>query len=314
VGDLLDAVGWCVGMRGVGVGRLVVRDPWMDGVRVWMSLAGQWYDVRVYTSHNMHVRRQETNCRQLQWQTKWMLIPCSNQVVIRAERYCGPSTEINAKNNASDELPWLPSHYPSALRLSLGSPSAALFPRPRSLHPLPLSRCALQAVSLPLMLAQLVSSFEGCHASEDTPRLHARIVPREVQRHMSLQLMWAIEPGIGDAAWETAFQDLGLLPAAWDAVNARADYDGSCVGYCGGDGIGIDKRWWSVALERVRAVGFIVVLSKPRCGRVVGECCPIWSTGNVADNEAELVAAGNATMFTTGRRLVHGLEQEVKPK
>ena len=39
-----------------------------DGVRYVydLSLAGQWFDGRVYTSHSMHVRRQGNNRRQLQ--------------------------------------------------------------------------------------------------------------------------------------------------------------------------------------------------------------------------------------------------------
>jgi len=104
-------------------------------------------------------------------------------------------------------------------------------------------------MGLPLMLAQLVSPLERSHASENTTRPHARISPGEVQCHMSLKLMWAIAPGGRHAAWVSACQDLGLLPAARDIGDAVADYDGSRVGDCGGDGIGIDKSWWCVALE-----------------------------------------------------------------
>jgi len=159
-------------------------------------------------------------------------------------------------------------------------------------------------MSFPLMLAQLVSPLERSHASKDATGLHAGIVSREVQRHMSLKLMGAIEAGGRYTAWESACQDLGLLSAAWDVGDAVADYDGSCVSYCGGDGIGIGQSWKCVVLERICAVGFIVVLSKPWCGRVVGECGPIWSTGNVADNRAELLIDGIATIFTAGRRPV----------
>ncbi len=203
-----------------------------------------------------------------------------------------------------ETTPTFPGLTLAMVRHSPGLPLPDLLPRHDLLDLLSLSASAAHTMSFPLMLAQLVSPLERSHASEATTRLHTRIVSREVQCHMSLKLMWAIEPGGRHAAWESACQDLGLLPAAWDIGDAVADYDGSCVGYYGGDGIGIGQSWKCVVLERICAVGNIVVLSKPRYGRIVGECRRMWSTGDVADTGAKLLADEIATMFTAGRRLV----------